>query len=158
MRDIGATPGRCNIAEDIPLHQFDEARAQQYSASSTFTKTAILVPVADPEAKVTIDAPFGLEVMKGEFYVVASPEGPYGAAKVEFEAAHVEVEPNRWQKRGTVLAYKTTARCRVETWLADGTHETTVDAEPGDWIVRQPAGEVIVVEPKSFATRYEPVD
>lgn len=127
-----------------------------YRPRTTFTKTAILVPVADPETMLTIRAPFGTEIMKGEFYIVASPSGSYGAAKKEFEADHIEVAPSQWQKQVSVMAYQATERCRVETRLADGTEEASVIADPGDWIVRHPAGEVTVALPDDFAERYEP--
>jgi hypothetical protein len=143
------------MLDGVPLHEFDEARAAEYRARSDFTKTAILLRLADPEALVTIQAPFGPEVMKGEFYVVASPDGSYGAARSEFEAYHEEVEPWRWMKTASVEAYPVGERCRIETVLADGTHETSVVAEPGQWIVRHRGGEVTVVKADTFAERYE---
>ncbi len=136
-------------------HRFDEARASEYMPRRDLVKTAILLRQADPDALVTIQAPFGPEVMKGDFYVVASPDGAYGAARVEFEASHIEIGPQRWIKQSRVLAYQTTEACLVETLLADGTLEGTVEAHPRDWIVRQAAGEVMVIEPERFAERYE---
>lgn len=149
---------RLDIGNHIPLHKFNETLALEYRSSSAFTKTAIEVPVADTDAVVTIQAPFGLQMMRGPFYVVGSSDGSYGAAKTEFEDNHVEVAPSQWQKRATVMAYEASERCRVETWLSDGLHETTVEAQPGDWIVQQPAGEVMVIKPEAFAKRYELAD
>ena len=143
------------MVSEVHLHRFDDGRAAEYRPRSNFVKTAILVRLADPDAVVTIRAPFGPEVMRGEFYAVASEDGSYGAARTEFEGSHIEVEPHRWVKRSTMLAYRTAESCRVETWLSDGTHEATVDAKPGDWIVRHPGGEVTVVKPHTFAARYE---
>lgn len=139
----------------VPVHRFDPVRAEEYRARADFTKTAILVPVADPGATVTIRAPFGEEVMQGAFYIVASSDGPYGAARAEFEAMHEEVAPQRWVKRSSVLAYRAEERCLIETHLADGTHEASVLAEDGDWIVRQSTGEVMAIKPHTFELRYE---
>jgi hypothetical protein len=116
------------------------------------------VPIADPEAVTTIEAPFGTEVAKGPFYIVASKSGSYAIARTEFEADHEQVSPSEWRKRAAVSAYRSDEPCRVETRLADGTHETTVDAQAGDWIVRHDGGEVTVVAPEAFDERYEPAD
>jgi hypothetical protein len=142
----------------VPVHEFDPSRASEYRARSDFAKTAILVPLADSGAEVTLRAPFGREVMCGDFYIVASPDGAYGAAQAEFEAAHVEVAPNRWVKRTSVDAYRTEERCLIETHLADGTHEASVVADEGDWIVRQSSGEVMAVKHHAFRERYEASD
>ena len=141
--------------ESLPIHTFDPSKAASYRPRADFVKTAILVPVADPAARTTLAAPFGEEVMEGDFYIVASENGPYGAARAEFEAAHTEVEPNRWVKSTPVLAYRANERCVIETHLADGIHETTVIADAGDWIFRQATGEVMTTPPATFAERYE---
>lgn len=146
------------MPDNVPIHEFDELRAMPFRSRSDFVKTAILLHLADPDAVVEVKAPFGREVMKGDFYLVSSAEGSYGAAKKEFEAGHVEVAPDRWVKRSLVMAYRATEICRVDTILADGTHEVTVEAQTGDWIVRQALGEVMVVKPNAFADRYEPAD
>jgi hypothetical protein len=142
----------------VAQHEFDETRARRYRTRSSFVKTAILVRLVDPSDTVTIRAPFGPEGMRGEFYIVASEEGSYGASRTEFEDSHIEVEPNRWVKHATVDAYEATEACRVDTHLADGTHEASVEVRPGDWIVRQPAGEVMALDPAAFALRYEAAD
>lgn len=58
-------------------------------------------------------------------------------------------------KHAAVSAYQVDERCLVETHLADGTHEASVIAEPGDWIVRHLNGEVTVAKPHTFEQRYE---
>lgn len=143
------------IDTPVPVHEFEPERANEFQPRQDVVKTAILVRLANPDDTVTLKAPFGDEVMKGEFYVVASEEGSYGAARAEFEAAHTEVAPNRWVKRSSVHAYQAEEQCLIETRLDDGTHETSVVAEPGDWIVRQATGEVMAVKPKAFEERYE---
>jgi dTDP-4-dehydrorhamnose reductase len=93
--------------------------------------------------------------MRGDFYVVAEGTNTYGASRSEFEATHKQVAPNRWIKRESVLAYQATERCKVQTMLGEQV-ESDVVAEVGDWIVRQPAGELIVVKSAEFSERYEP--
>jgi hypothetical protein len=135
---------------------FDETRAAEYRPRGGFVKTAILLQLADDEAEVTVQTPFGLQTAKGAFYVVAEEGSSYCAARAEFEATHDELSPNQWVKRAVVRAYVADEHCRIETWLADGTHEASVDAGPGDWIVRQLTGEVMVVGDDEFIERYEP--
>ena len=146
------------VGESLPTHTFDPSAAKSYRPRPNFVKTAILVPVADRKNRTTLAAPFGEEVMEGAFYIVASDSGPYGAARAEFEAAHTEIEPSRWVKSTPVLAYRAAERCVIETHLADGTHETTVIANEGDWILQQATGEVMTTPHATFAERYEPAE
>lgn len=142
---------------DLPLHVYDEARANEYRPRQAFVKTAILLRLADDEADVTVETPFGPETVRGEFYVVAEGNASYCASRAEFEAMHEELAPNQWVKRSAVRAYVADERFLVETRLADGTLEATVVAESGDWIVQQQTGEVMVVGADEFQERYEPV-
>ncbi len=135
-------------------HEFDRARARRFRPREGVVKTAILLRPAGTE-KVTIQAPFGEQEMHGPFYVVASEEGSYGAAQAEFERAHRQVGPHRWERVEPVLAYQTDERTTVVTTVDDH-DESTVEAEPGDWIVQQPSGEVMVLKPSDFDARYEP--
>jgi hypothetical protein len=134
-------------------HVFDDERARTYPPNPDFTKTAILVDLADESAITTINTRFGIQRMRGPFYVVAENTHSYGASRAEFEQSHIAVAPNRWMRSEPVLAYPADRRCTVETFV-DGGREASTVAEPGDWIVRQPSGEVMVVAPTSFAERY----
>ena len=116
-------PGRAVIARPRPQH----------------TKTAVLVDVAERSAVTTLNTPFGIQRLRGPFYIVAEGLGSYGAVKDQFEQSHVAVGANRWTKSSSVLAYRAGARCAVETFLGNH-HETTVIAEPDDWIVQQQTG------------------
>ena len=140
------------VDEPAP-HVFDDARARTYLPNPGFTKTAILVDVTDESATTTLNTRFGVQRMRGPFYVVAEDAHSYGASRAEFEQSHVAVAPNRWMRSEPVLAYPADRRCTVETLVGAGQEASTV-AEPGDWIVRQPSGEVMVVVPASFAERY----
>ncbi len=134
--------------------EFDAARARRFQPRDAFVKTAILLVPAGSEA-VTIQAPFGEQQMHGPFYVVAGEDGSYGAAQAEFEQAHRQVGPHQWLRSEPVLAYQTAERCTVVTTVGEQ-EESTVVAEPGDWIVQQPAGEVLAITPSAFAVRYHP--
>jgi hypothetical protein len=140
---------------------FDDDRAQTFRPNPEFVKTAVLVDVADPEAITELSASFGMQRMRGPFYAVGNGEQSYGAAQREFERAHVRVGPNRWVKSEPVRAYRTDDACTIVTMIttapdsADPEHvEGTTDAEPGDWIVQQVTGEVMVVGSEEFVARY----
>lgn len=138
-----------------PEHVFDPERATTYRARSEFVKTAILVePVA---SSTELQTAFGEQRLAGSFYIVADGDSSYGAARAEFEAAHENVGDCRWVKRSTVLAYTADTSTTVVTRVA-GEVEGTVVAEPGDWIVQQATGEVMVITPEEFESRYQSVD
>ena len=113
----------------------------------------MLVEPSNPGARTSIRTPFGEQRFVGAFYVVAEGDGSYGATREEFEQTHKEVGANRWMKTTPVLAYRTDVSCVVDTVVA-GHLEVSATAEPGDWIVRQSTGEVMVVRGDEFEERY----
>ena len=125
----------------------------RYRPRDGFEKTAVLVELSDPLAETVIDTPFGTQRFTGPFYVVADGEASYGASRHEFERTHVAIGPHRWVKTRPVMAYRTDVECVVDTVVGDGL-EGTVHAQPGDWIVRQDTGELMVVGADQFAERY----
>lgn len=137
------------------VHTFEESRADRFVSTDAFEKTAILMQPVDDEAETCIRTPFGEQSLKGPFYLVAEEHGSYGASRKEFEANNERLGPTTWHKRESVQAYRADRDYRVETRV-DGHHESTVDARPGDWIVRQHTGEVMVITPEAFEERYEP--
>lgn len=139
-----------------PIHEFDDARAGDYAPAAHFVKTAILVTVADERATTVLRTSFGEQTMIGPFYVVAEDDESYGAARTEFEATHERAGITTWRKVGRVRAYQVDEACTVETWIADG-HESSVEARPGDWVVRQATGELMAITAAAFAERYEPI-
>lgn len=147
------------MTSDLPEHEFDPERAAAFRPKADFSKTAILVEPAAPDAVVVLKTQFGEQRMQGAFYAVAEGSGSYGAARAEFEAAHEQIGPNRWVKRTPIRAYEADEPTKVVTRLGsrDG-EEATVVARPGDWIVQQSSGEVVVVTPPEFEARYEPAD
>lgn len=135
------------------MHRFDEARAQRFFPREGVEKIAVLVRTTDPNAETEIDTAFGRQRLRGEFYAVADDDASYGAARSEFEATHRSVGPNRWVKSEPVLAYRAEEPCVVETVISDHL-EGTVQARPGDWIVRQQTGELMVIDDDEFSERY----
>jgi hypothetical protein len=142
-----------HVSDERQRSPFDETRARSYRPRDGFDKVAVLVEPSDPEARTLIRTPFGEQRFVGAFYVVADGDGSYGATRHEFELTHEEVGANRWTKTTPVLAYRTDAACVVDT-VVGGQLEVTVTAEPGDWIVRQSTGEVMVVRGDEFEERY----
>jgi hypothetical protein len=135
---------------DAARHTFRPDLAHRYEPRSGFTKTAILVETVDPEVTTVIQATFGQQTLHGSFYVVAEGDSSYGASHQEFEQTHDRAGQNQWTKRESVLGYQATEPCKVETYVSGG-HEGTVPAKPGDWIVQQATGEVMVIEAEAFA-------
>lgn len=148
-----AIPILCEMNDHRLAHRFDHERARWYRPRDDFAKTAVLVQPADPHAQFVIETPFGEQRFTGAFYVVAEGDASYGAARREFEDSHTAVGQNRWVKTSAVLAYRTEAPCLVQTLIGDHV-ETSANAQPGDWIVRQRTGEVMVVDADAFAARY----
>ncbi len=140
------------MVDEPPVHTFDESRALVYRPNDAHTKTAILVDVVD-DATTEVNTAFGVQCLRGPFYIVSERNGSYGAAKEEFERSHRSAGHNSWVKNASVQAYRSGERCIVETFI--GRHlEATVVAEPDDWIVRQASGEVMVLDDHEFAARY----
>lgn len=137
-----------------PEHVFDEALARWYLPRHDHVKTAILVVVADPDAVTVIRTSFGEQTMRGAFYAVSEGNGSYGATQEQFERTHERLSATTWRKSAPVLAYPADGACRVDTYVAD-TREASIVARPGDWIVRQAGGEVMVLSPEAFEERYQ---
>lgn len=143
------------MTSDSPEYQFDPNLATEFRPRPDFAKTAILV---EPVAETTVlRTSFGEQSLSGPFYVIADGRSSYGAAQREFEAGHELVSPGRWVKRSPIRAYRASTTPTVITHIADNV-ESSVVAMPGDWIVQQSTGEVMVVTPAEFEARYELAD
>lgn len=133
--------------------EFDEQQAAEYWPNDNFVKVAILMTPATDDAITELAATFGPQAMRGPFYLVANGDTSYGAAKAEFEAANTHIGEQRFVKTAPVDAYRTTSPTTVVTVIGDNV-ESTVDANAGDWIVRQTTGEIMCLTPESFDERY----
>lgn len=139
--------------DQLEVHVFDEAAAEAYSANSAFVKTAIRVDPPQPDDITRIATRFGEQSFEGSFFLVAEGDSSYGIAIDEFEATHESIGSSQYKKRGTVRAYSLRESCLVETWI--GSHlEATTNAVPGDWVVQQPSGELVVMPEDEFRQRY----
>jgi hypothetical protein len=145
------------VTSPPPEHTFDETRAQRYEPRDDHVKTAVLVDVADAQAVTVITAPFGEQTMRGPFYAVAEGDRSYGASRDEFEGTHARLSPTSWRKSAHVLAYRADATSSVHTDVR-GLREASIIARPGDWIIRQASGEVMVLTPDAFQERYRPAE
>jgi hypothetical protein len=65
-----------------------------------------------------------------------------------FRSTHEQLDPTRWRRTGVVGARRAHAGESVDTL------EGALVAQPGDWIVRGPAGELWPVRPETFHQQY----
>ena len=143
-----------------------EVRFDASSATRVFprpeVKNAVLVKIPRTEDGSEIPTFIkpewgGVQVFYGDYYGVIS-EGTlaYGSAKEQWEAMHVSLGPGYWVKTAVPTAYKATEPCRIVTLIPndDGSiREANYTLQTGDWILRQPGGEVQHVR----AAKYEKI-
>lgn len=154
----------------LPVVKFDESIAARIFPRPEL-KMAAFMPIPRLEGGVElptfIRAEWGeVQQFLGDYYVVIK-DGKviYGSAQLQWELMHVQIAPGRWVKVGIPTAYQATESCRVTTMilLEDGAlRETSVELQSGDWIVRQPGGEVQHIKaakkPQIYFTAEEAAD
>lgn len=126
-------------------------------------KHAVLVPIPRTEDGSEIPTFIkpewgGLEVFYGDYYAIIT-EGMvvYGSAQEQWEAMHTSTSPGYWVKTTVPEAYRASERCRIVTLIPSddgGIRETSNVVEPGDWIVRQPGGEVQRISAEKYDKIY----
>ncbi|RYH28866.1 MAG: hypothetical protein EON54_22985, partial [Alcaligenaceae bacterium] len=134
---------------EIPVVTFDEAQAVRIFPRPEL-KSAVYVPIAklgELELNTYLLAEWGgPQQMLGDFYaIIRDGRVAYGSARLQWEAMHYQISADSWVKVGIPRAYQATEHCRITTLiLQDGSSitETNYVLQPGDWIVRQPGGEV----------------
>ena len=83
-------------------------------------------------------------------WAVCGPDGNTWSVRDDiFVSTHEQLDGTRWRRSGVVQARKARAGEVVETL------EGPLTAQPGDWIVRGPAGEMWPVGPQTFRAQYE---
>lgn len=135
-----------------PEVQFDHAKAIRIFPRPNL-KHAVLVPI--PQAASGDDLPTFIEaewgqpqVFYGSYYAIIKGDRViYGSARVQWEAMHsaVGTMPGFWVKTAIPIAYQATEVCRVVTLIpteGGSVREANFILKPGDWVVRQPGGEV----------------
>jgi hypothetical protein len=161
---IGHKRGRWLLdPPEVPEVQFDE-----YMAVPIFprpvVKHAVLVriPITDDGAEIPtfIKPEWGtVQVFYGDYYAIIGNDGSviYGSARIQWEQMHSLTSPGYWVKTAVPLAYQVSESCRIVTLIPSddgGIREASVNLQPGDWIVRQPGGEVQHIKEAVFETLY----
>lgn len=149
-------------AEGIPEVRFDESQARRIFPRPVL-KTAVLVPIPLTEDGSTIPTFIepewgGIQVFYGSFYgIVIEGKIAYGSAKEQWEHMHTQVRSEHWVKTAIPAAYRADRPCRIVTLIPsdDGSiREANFILQHGDWIVRQPGGEVQHIKAAKFAGIY----
>lgn len=153
-------------AQTVEVPKFTTRNSKEYRPTK-LVKTARLVDTKPdgsplgPNDETTIVPEWGGEQkFRGPYMEVLGGDGKpaYGSALDEWNQNNERVPGTEqgWVKVTPVTAYQHKGEPRaVETVLKDGTKETKNVANDGDWIVRQPNGEVQVVKDSEFRSRYE---
>lgn len=148
--------------QQIPEVRFDFEQAAPVFPRPA-AKTAILIPIPLTEGGDQLPTFIrpewgGVQVFYGDYYgIVVDGEAVYGSAEDQWEAMHTQLEPGIWVKTGIPQAYQADAACRIVTLIPEedgNVREASYVLSPGDWILRQPGGEVQHVKAKKFGDIY----
>ena len=148
--------------QDIPEIQFDEKKAMAIFPRPEL-KQAALVPMPHLDTEGTLPTFIrpewgGVQIFFGDYYaVIKNGIVIYGSAKEQWEAMHSVISPGYWVKTAIPTAYVATIPCRIVTLIPDEhgiVKEANFVLSPGDWIVRQPGGEVQHIKKEKFAKLY----
>jgi hypothetical protein len=148
---------------EVPEVKFDETRAKEIFPRPV-VKHAVLVriPVTDDGSEVPtfIKPEWGtVQVFYGDYYAIISEDGAvaYGSAKVQWLQMHKQLSPGYWVKTEVPVAYQADEVCRIVTLIPSddgGIREASFMLKSGDWIVRQPGGEVQHIKAEKFGKIY----
>lgn len=103
----------------------------------------------------------GVQVFYGDYYaIIVDGRVVYGSAKDQWENMHTRVadQTDRWIKTAVPKAYMASEPCRIVTLIpgrgGGEVRETNYNLNPGDWIVRQPGGEIQHIKADYFPAIY----
>lgn len=150
------------MEQTVPEARFDEFEAVRVFPRPV-VKHAVLIPI--PRTEDGMDIPTfirpswgGRQVFYGDYYgFVKDGKVDYGSAKEQWEAMHAEIEPGYWVKTGIPTAYQAVAPCRIVTLIPSddgGIREANYVLAPGDWVLRQPGGEIQHVKQANYPAIY----
>jgi hypothetical protein len=148
--------------EQVPEVRFNEEETYRIFPRP-IAKCAVLVQIPltnDEQEMPTFIRPSwgGVQVFYGNYYaIVENGVVVYGSAKDQWLAMHSQIKPGYWVKTAVPTAYQATATCRIVTLIPSddgGIREASYTLEPGDWIVRQPGGEVQHIKAAVFEDIY----
>lgn len=136
----------------VPEVHFDQAMAFPiYPRPSVKHAVLVIMPLTEDGAELPsfIRPQWGsVQVFYGSYYaIVDSDKGvvAYGSAREQWEAMHSPIRPGYWVKTAVPYAYQATGPCRIVTLIPNAqgdVREADYVLDTGDWIVRQPGGEV----------------
>ena len=98
--------------------------------------------------QTAVSGSFLMQSPAGEVYTCASDAE--GTAPLNY--APISDEPGWFRKQGTVEAYQATAAGKIETL------EGTTYYGPGDYVIKNPDGDMYAIGQAKFDIRYELVD
>ncbi|MCA9309372.1 hypothetical protein KC973_03275 [Candidatus Saccharibacteria bacterium] len=147
---------------DVPQVVFDESSATRIFPRPELKNAALVtIPMAEGGHEIpTFISPEwgGVQVFYGSYYaIIVDGAVAYGSAREQWELMHTNMKPGWWVKTGVPTAYQATERCRIMTLIPteDGNvREANYTLDPGDWIVRQPGGEVQHIKNQKFEAIY----
>jgi len=138
----------------LELLEFDDTKA------ATYRKVAEVAafPV-DRELEFTLGGGQTQVIRPGGWVVLDADGRAHGVDGKVFADTYVRVGPQRFRKTATVRAYCVPRPFTLETTLQDGFAESSLSEFPaGSWAVRNPGGEVYVIDADVFPRLYERVD
>ncbi len=150
------------MSDDLPVVKFDDAQAVPIFPRPEL-KCAVLVvtPRAQDgsELPTVIWAEWGQpQMFLGDFYlIIRGGVGVYGSAKLQWKNMHTQISSDKWVKTAVPIAYQTTRRCTVVTLIIDednSLREAKTVVESGDWVVKQPGGEIQHIRAAKFPKIY----
>lgn len=154
------------MTDALPVVKFNDDLATRIFPRPEL-KEAVYVPIPKLEGGVELANYIvpewgGVQQFLGDYYAIVNDgKVVYGSAKEQWELMHAEIAPGRWVKVGIPTAYQAIERCRVVTLILmeDGAlRETATELNPGDWIVRQPGGEVQHIKEEKMPRIYFTAD
>ena len=149
--------------QNLPIVRFDESIAERVFPRPEL-KRAAFVPIPEIEGvelqQLIVPEWGGVQQFLGSYYaIIIDGRVAYGSAREQWELMHVQVEgsPGLWVKTGVPMAYEAMVPCRVITLILQedsSVRETSVSLNPGDWVLRQPGGEVQHVQAAKMGRIY----
>ncbi len=150
------------MSHEIPEVRFDMENARPVFPRPNLKHAVyITIPHTDTQDELpTFITPEwgGVQVFYGDYYgIVQDGKVIYGSAREQWEQMHTVVAPGYWVKTSIPTAYRATEKCRIVTLIPtdDGSiREANYVLNIGDWILRQPGGEVQHVKAEKFEGIY----
>ena len=142
------------------LTKFDDSKAQPFTKKLVTLAFRTGCPVtyfkdwAGPEGQVLPEPHMVMVTCDEQGHPVGEV---YGCDMKAFEETYEEVAWNSFRKKTPIRAMQVNHDFTWETILADGTVEVAEGhGKAGDWLVKNPGGEVYRIAADIFAQQYDP--